>query len=224
MNIPRLRHSFAPSMLCVEITIEWCAVILSKCFWVCLSGFTPITPTRFLLVFSSSISSLTMTSSSLSVRSRSILGTPCSTSPYLRFLTCAPSNADSQFMVLSSGGSSSVSQWSRYSSFESLLMPCTLGMRPSLIWSSIALWHFWIRSLAFIDFICFLVVSGAVATDILIVSFSRCCFFFVFFFFFLFVCLVFFVFGGGFVWGVLGGGGVAATCAKVGAAATCAKA
>src|SRR5271154_1671884 len=214
MNIPRFRHSFAPSMLCVWITIEWCAVILSKCFWVRLSGFTCITPIRFLLEFSSSISSLTMTSSSLSVRSRSFLGTPCSTSPYLRFLICAPSNTGSQFMVLSSGGSSSVSQWSRYSSFESLLMPCILGMRPSLIWSSIALWHFWIRSLACIDFIWFFVVSGAIAADILIVSFSRCCFLILSFTVFLFFLLA--GVSGGFA-----GGGVAAICAKVGAVAVC---
>src|SRR5579859_4498826 len=186
MDIPRFMHSSASLALCVTITTEWCAATLLRCFWVRLSGSTCAT-CRFLLVFSSSISSLSMASSSV-LGSRSFLGTPCITSPYLRFLILTPLNTRFQSILQRLCGSSFDSQWSLYSSFDSLLMPCILGVcSSSLKRSVIALLHFSIMSLACIDFSWSLVVSGAVAAVMVMVNFSRCCFlvlsFFVFAFF-----------------------------------------
>src|SRR5579859_7247395 len=175
MDIPRFRHSFASSASCVKITIEWCAAILFRCFWVRRSGIT-CTTCRFLLTFSSSISSLSMISSSV-LGSRSFLGTPCITSPYLRFLILTPLNTRFQSILQSNCESSFDSQWSLYSSFESTLMPCTLGVcSSSLKCFGISLWHFSIMSLACVDFSWFLMVSGAIAAVTVMVNFSRCCF------------------------------------------------
>ena len=208
MDMPRFRHSSASSTLFVKMTTEWCAAVLFRCFRVRLSGITCAT-CSFLLVFSSSISSLSMTSSSVMVGSRSFLGTPCTTSPYLRFLVLTPLNIRLQSILLSSWGSSFDSQWSLYSSFESLLMPWILGTCPSLELTAIVLWHFYIMSLACIDFNWFLVVSGAVAAVMVIVSFSRYCFFLLSFAVFA-LCLLVAV-SGGFV-----RGSVATICANVG--------
>src|SRR5271170_1827632 len=177
MDIPPWRHLSASSMLWVKQTIEWCAVILFRFFCVRLSGIICATcKVLSLLLFSSSISSLVMAVSSGMVRSTSFLGTPCITSPYLRLLVVTPVNTKFQSISLSSCGSFSDSQCSRYSFSGMLLIPWILGMWPSLNTSVIAFWHFCISSLACIALSWFLVASGAATALRTIVYLSRFCF------------------------------------------------
>src|SRR5579859_3218702 len=146
MNMPRSRHSSAACTLVVKMTTEWCAAALCRCFWVRLSGVTCST-WRFLVVFSSSSSSLSIIWSSV-LGSRSFLGTPWITSPYLHLLTVTLLNIAFQSILSSSWGSLSDSQWSLYVLLFHLLTPWILGMCPSLNCFATALWHFCIRFFA----------------------------------------------------------------------------